>query len=495
MSYNPNNPNGQATSANSAPVVIASDQSAVKVNGSAVTQPVSGTVAVSNFPATQPVSGSVAVSGVSGNVTVVQPTGANLNVAVSNFPATQPVSGTVAVSSLPSIPTGSNAIGSVSVSNFPATQAISAASLPLPTGAATAAGLTTINTTLGSPLQAGGSVSVSNFPATQAISAVSLPPPSNILATGTLTGTGQTVNLTLNGTASVNIDVSGSGFVGTLQVVENTPSSARVLGVFSLNSSPVASSITTNGNYRVVGLPTSATITVQFSAYTSGSATINIYGSTAPYIVQPYSANAANVLVTSYLNDGSGNAISSNMVASQQALLTQNVANLRQTYSVGVGGTTFGTIAGAPTDVFILNGSATKVIRVINVQFAMSSTTAVAVPVQLIVRSTANTGGSGGSGVVTPHDSNNSATTTTNTFYAANPTLGTQTGTMVRSAQYYSSSTTVAGSPTIQWSLGQDGGQPIVLRGTAQGMAINLNGTTISGGKIDISVTWTEDTN
>jgi len=26
-------------------------------------------------------------------------------------------------------------------------------------------------------------------------------------------------------------------------------------------------------------------------------------------------------------------------------------------------------------------------------------------------------------------------------------------------------------------------------------MAINLNGTTISGGKIDISVTWTEDTN
>jgi len=32
MAYNPNNPNGQATSANSAPVVIASDQSAVSVN-------------------------------------------------------------------------------------------------------------------------------------------------------------------------------------------------------------------------------------------------------------------------------------------------------------------------------------------------------------------------------------------------------------------------------------------------------------------------------
>ena len=42
-------------------------------------------------------------------------------VSVANFPATQPVSGTVAVS------------------NFPATQPISAVSLPLPTGAATAA--------------------------------------------------------------------------------------------------------------------------------------------------------------------------------------------------------------------------------------------------------------------------------------------------------------------------------------------------------------------
>lgn len=133
----------------------------------------------------------------------------------------------------------------------------------------------------------------------------------NLVATGTLTGTGQTVNLTLQGTSSVNVDVSGSGFVGTIVVLENTPSTARVLGTFALNSSAVASSITANGNYRVVGVPTSGTITVQFSAYTSGSATINIYGSTATFIVQPYSANAANVLVTSYTVDGSGNSIGS----------------------------------------------------------------------------------------------------------------------------------------------------------------------------------------
>lgn len=66
---------GQAAKAASLPVVIASDQGALAVSGTfwQATQPVSGTVAVSNFPATQPVSGTVAVS---------------------NLPATQPVSST-----------------------------------------------------------------------------------------------------------------------------------------------------------------------------------------------------------------------------------------------------------------------------------------------------------------------------------------------------------------------------------------------------------------
>ena len=61
MSYNPSNPNGQATMANSEPVVIASDQSAVPVSiGGSLT--VNGSVSVSNFPATQPVSGQVEVT-------------------------------------------------------------------------------------------------------------------------------------------------------------------------------------------------------------------------------------------------------------------------------------------------------------------------------------------------------------------------------------------------------------------------------------------------
>jgi hypothetical protein len=134
MAYQPNNPNGQATMANSEPVVIASDQSAVPIsdNGSSIT--VDGTVAVSNFPATQPVSGTVAVS----NLPATQPVSGT--VAVSNFPATQPVSGTVVANagtgtmnvavqnaSIPVTDNGGSLTvdGTVAVSNFPATQPVS----------------------------------------------------------------------------------------------------------------------------------------------------------------------------------------------------------------------------------------------------------------------------------------------------------------------------------------------------------------------------------
>ncbi len=65
---------------------------------------------------------------------------------------------------------GSAVTQPVSGTFWQSTQPVSAVSLPLPTGAATAAGLTTINTTLGSPFQAGGSIGNTTFAATQGTS-------------------------------------------------------------------------------------------------------------------------------------------------------------------------------------------------------------------------------------------------------------------------------------------------------------------------------------
>lgn len=75
---------------------------------------------------------------------------------------------------------------------FQATQPISAASLPLPAGAATSALQSTINTTLGTPFQAGGSIGNTSFGATQATAA-------NLNATVVGTGTFPVQNTTAAG--------------------------------------------------------------------------------------------------------------------------------------------------------------------------------------------------------------------------------------------------------------------------------------------------------
>jgi len=82
MAYNPQNANGQATMANSAPVVIASNQTAVPVSGTfyQATQPVSiaSSVAVTGtfYQATQPVSGTVTANAGTGTMTVTVVSGA-----------------------------------------------------------------------------------------------------------------------------------------------------------------------------------------------------------------------------------------------------------------------------------------------------------------------------------------------------------------------------------------------------------------------------------
>ena len=99
---------GQKTSANSIPVVVASDQSAV---------PVMGTF----YPATQPVSGTVTANAgtnlntstlaleTGGNLATLAGTVASSKVKVDPSGVTSPVS----LASLPALPAGTNAIGSV----------------------------------------------------------------------------------------------------------------------------------------------------------------------------------------------------------------------------------------------------------------------------------------------------------------------------------------------------------------------------------------------
>lgn len=105
MSYNPQNPNGQATKANSSPVVLASDQDALPITDNSGSLTVDqGTATNLKTQAENYQGGSAVGSGNPLQVTLAN-TGANSTaVKVDNSAVTQPVSGTI---------TASNATGNI----------------------------------------------------------------------------------------------------------------------------------------------------------------------------------------------------------------------------------------------------------------------------------------------------------------------------------------------------------------------------------------------
>jgi len=210
-----------------------------KVDGSSVTQPVSGTVAVSNLPGTQPVSGTVTANAgtnlntsalaleaghlaaidtsTAAGATSANQTNGNQKTQVTNFPATQPVS----IASMPSTPvTGTfwqatqPVSGTVGISGTVPVSLASAPSTPVTgtfwqatqpvSGTVTAnAGSGTMAVSLASapttPVTGtfwqstqpvSGTVAVSNLPTTQPVSAAGLPLPAGaaLEATGNLEG-------------------------------------------------------------------------------------------------------------------------------------------------------------------------------------------------------------------------------------------------------------------------------------------------------------------
>jgi hypothetical protein len=173
---------------------------ALKVDGSAVTQPVSGTVTVQDGGGSVTVDGSVSVSNFPATQNVADGGGSltvDGSVSISNFPAVQDVEGTVSVDNFPSVqPINDNGgsitvDGSVTVSNFPAVQPVS---------------------DNGGSITVDGTVNVGNFPATQPISAISLPLPTGA-ATETKQDTGNTSLSNIDGKLSAKV----GGHLPTMQ--------------------------------------------------------------------------------------------------------------------------------------------------------------------------------------------------------------------------------------------------------------------------------------
>lgn len=142
--------------------------------------------------------------------------------------------------------------------------------------------------------------------------------------------------------------------------------------------------------------------------------------------------------------------------------------------------------AAAATDAFTITGSATKTVRVRYLSLDAVSTANSQLPVFLVKRGSADTGGTSTSPTAVPLDSADPAGTAVCTAYTANPTLGTTIGAVRTTTQPFTSSSSAI-PPEVMRFGAPHGDKSLVLRGTSQQLAVNYAGATIPSGA------WTEN--
>lgn len=148
------------------------------------------------------------------------------------------------------------------------------------------------------------------------------------------------------------------------------------------------------------------------------------------------------------------------------------------------------TPAAVATDIFTITGSATKTVRIYKVRILGNKTTASVASVNLIKRSTLDTGGTSTPVTATQMDSGDAAATAVVTQYTANPTaLGTSVGIASANPTFIPNTVT-----QLFQALFSDFGmrKALTLNNANENVAVNLGATTVTGGSLTVEVTWTE---
>jgi hypothetical protein len=152
----------------------------------------------------------------------------------------------------------------------------------------------------------------------------------------------------------------------------------------------------------------------------------------------------------------------------------------------------FVTPGAAPTDVINLQGSGTKTIRILHIQIYPVATAAGTVDIQLVRRSTANSGGTSSAPAIGKNDSSDAAATLAQLVYTANPT---STGTTVANLGACRTSVITSGAlaPCVfDYTTRNDKG--LRLSGTSEFLSINGNGATLLTGETwAYDIEWSEE--
>ena len=190
-----------------------------------------------------------------------------------------------------------------------------------------------------------------------------------------------------------------------------------------------------------------------------------------------------DALTTSSSATGDYNEIATNRFG---AILNAGFRTTARTYSASANIT----LAASATDVVAFFGNATSTVHVTKIRVTGIQTTTGIVDFLLVRRSTANTGGTSSNFSLAQHETTDAVNNSTPIAYTANPTPGTSLGNIRRWYQVISATTTPEFSEyTLEFG---ENGKPLVLSGTAQGICLNLNGATVTGGVINVSIEWIE---
>jgi hypothetical protein len=170
-------------------------------------------------------------------------------------------------------------------------------------------------------------------------------------------------------------------------------------------------------------------------------------------------------------------------------VLAVNTEGTKKSYGAAIVGFT---PAATATDFFQILGSGSLVVRVTRITISGIATAAASIDIQLVKRTTANTGGTQVAATMAAYDSNDAGATAVVNSYSANPSvLGTSAGN-IRGAKLNLGAAGAAGS--IVWDFTTRNAKAVVLRGAAQSLALNWNGAAVpSGTSVDIDIEWTEE--
>jgi hypothetical protein len=288
------------------------------------------------------------------------------------------------------------------------------------------------------------------------------------------------------------VTLTGAAATTTQQalIVALSPNSPLPAGSNALGSVSVTGTVTVSGTVAVTQ-STSPWVTQDTSDGSVSGGTAGTTSLLAGLVHHTAAPTLTNGQQASLQGDASGNLLvnlntplpaGSNLIGSV-SISTPNTATYRAaTFTL--------TTAATPTDILTIQGSSTKTVTITRISISGTQTQAGNALVRLIKRSTANTGGTAAALTNVPLDSNNSAATAVVSAYTANATLlGTATGDIDDVQVFVPDATTNPAATVLNFGTYA---QAAVLRGTSQFLCLNLNGVTMTGNGLNISVEWTE---